>query len=66
LLVKSNECIFGDTSEVQSSDDGSYDVSGEMWSTIQQRITDLLDEGKFLNGPLDPAVGLEHVSVLIY
>jgi hypothetical protein len=48
-----------DTQESQpNSDDDRDGPPEEMWSAIQQRIADLLDEGKYLNGPLDPAVSL--------
>jgi hypothetical protein len=58
LLVKSNDSIFGYPPEVQSGDDESNIPfpPEHTWSTTQEKIADLLDEGKYLNGPLDSAV----------
>jgi hypothetical protein len=58
VLVKSNDNIFGDPPVVQPSnnDQNASSPPEGMWTIIQQKIADLLDEGKYLNGPLDPAV----------
>lgn len=58
LLVKSDDSIFGYPPEVQSGDDECNITfpPEHTWSVIREKIADLLDEGKYLNGPLDLAV----------
>jgi hypothetical protein len=50
MLVKSDDSIFGTST---APDDSPVEP---MWTVVQQRIANLLDQGQYLNGPLDPAV----------
>ena len=53
MLVKSDDSIFGTLTAPSSPDDSPVE---SMWAIIQQKIANLLDQGQYLNGPLDPAV----------
>jgi hypothetical protein len=53
MLVKSDDSIFGTSTARSSPDDSPVEP---MWAVVQQKIADLLDQGQYLNGPLDPAV----------